>query len=167
MRAQWTAGVSSIFCACAFAELVALSSIDIVAHRIASDEARLVARQGIADHRIGTLMLAALSHDGRLIAFVSRSRRGSARDCCQDLYTLDRSTGLTTLESIGLDGSPANADSQNPSLSSDGQILAFADLRLEPRRRRLAVGIGSCRRARSSEQASYGHLRVRPGSRQR
>ena len=125
MRAQWTAGVSSIFCACAFAELVALSSIDIVAHRIASDEARLVARQGIADHRIGTLMLAALSHDGRLIAFVSRSRRGSARHCCQDLYTLDRSTGLTTLESIGLDGSPANADSQDPSLSSDGQIIAF------------------------------------------
>ncbi len=38
---------------------------------------------------------------------------------------LDRSTGLTTLESIGLDGSPANADSQGPSLSSDGRILAF------------------------------------------
>ena len=128
MRAQWTAGVSSIFWACAFAELVALSSIDIVAHRIASDEARLVARQRIADHGIGTLTLAALSHDGRLIAFVSRSCRGSAGHCCQDLYTLDRSTGLTTLESIGLDGSSANADSQDPSLSSDGQIIAFETL---------------------------------------
>ena len=152
MRAQWTAGVSSIFCACAVAGLVALGSIDIVAHRIASDEARLVARQGIADHGIGTLTLAALSHDGRLIAFVSRSCRGSARHCCQDLYTLDRSTGLTTLESIGLDGSPANADSQDPSLSSDGQILAFQTFASNLVGRRLSDGIGSCRRARSSER---------------
>ncbi len=30
MRTQWTEGVSSIFCACAVAELVALGSIDIV-----------------------------------------------------------------------------------------------------------------------------------------
>jgi len=125
MRAQWTTGVSSIFCACAVAELVALSSIDFMAHRIASDEARLVATQGIADRVIGALMPAALSHDGRLIAFVSRRCSVSARPCCQDLYTLDRSTGLTTLESISLDGSRANADSQGPSLSSDGQILAF------------------------------------------
>jgi len=125
MRTHWTAWVSRIFCACAVAELVALSGIDIMAHRIVSDEARLVGIQGIADRGIGTLMPAALSHDGRLIAFVSRGYRVSARLCCQDLYTLDKSTGLITLESIGLDGSPANADSQGPSVSSDGQILAF------------------------------------------
>jgi Tol biopolymer transport system component len=70
-------------------------------------------------------MPAALSHDGRLIAFVAQDRSVSGPVCCQHVYTLDRSTGLTTLESFSPDGSRANGDSESPSLSSDGQILAF------------------------------------------
>ncbi len=125
MRAQCVARVSSIVGTCFLAELVVASSIDVMAHPMILDEARLVTPQGIADRRTGTLMPAALSHDGRLIAFVSQDRRVSGRGCCEHVYTLDRSTGLTTLESLSLDHSAANGDSQGPSLSSDGQILAF------------------------------------------
>jgi Tol biopolymer transport system component len=89
------------------------------------DEARLVTTQGIADRRTGTLMPAALSHDGRLIAFVAQDHSVSGPICCQHVYTLDRSTGVTALESISPDGSRANGDSQGPGLSSDGQIIAF------------------------------------------
>jgi Tol biopolymer transport system component len=124
MRLQWIAGASSIFAACVGAELVA-TSIDVMARHLAVDEARLVRAQGIADRRIGSLMPAALSHDGQLIAFVAQDPRVAGRPCCQHVYTLDRSTGLTTLESLSLDGHRANEDSQDPSLSADGQILAF------------------------------------------
>jgi len=125
MRARWLAGVSSIFGACVLAELVAASSIDVMALPMILDEARLVTTQGIADHSTGNLMPAALSHDGRLIAFVAQDRGVSGPICCQHVYTLDRLTGLTTLESISPDGSRANGDSQSPGLSSDGQILVF------------------------------------------
>jgi len=107
-----------------FAELVA-ASIEGMAHPMIVDEARLVSTQGIADRRAGALMPAALSHDGRLIAFVAQDRSASGPICCQHVYTLDRSTGLTTLETFSPDGSRANGDSQSPGLSSDGQILAF------------------------------------------
>jgi len=124
MGGHWLAGVSSLFGGCVLAELLA-GSIEGMAHPMIPDEARLVSRQGIADRRAGALMPAALSHDGRLIAFVAQDRSVSGPICCQHVYTLDRSTGLTTLESFSPDGSRANGDSESPSLSSDGQILAF------------------------------------------
>ena len=118
------AGVSAFLGACVLAELVA-ASIEGTAHPMSLDEARLLSTQGIADRRAGALMPAALSHDGRLIAFVAQDRSVSGPICCQHVYTLDRSTGLTTLETFSPDGSRANGDSESPSLSSDGQILAF------------------------------------------
>ena len=57
--------------------------------------------------RFDTLRPAALSENGRLIAFVSRHRESSQRTCCQNVYVLDRSTGLITQESIGPDGAHA------------------------------------------------------------
>jgi Tol biopolymer transport system component len=118
------AGVSAFLGACVLAELVA-ASIEGTAHPVSLDEARLLSTQGIADRRAGALKAAALSHDGRLIAFVAQDRSVSGPICCQHVYTLDRSTGLTTLETFSPDGSRANGDSESPSLSSDGQILAF------------------------------------------
>jgi len=125
MRAHWLAGVCSIFGASVLADRGAASSIDVMAPAMILDEVRLVSTQGIEDRRSGAIMPAALSHDGRLIAFVAQDRSASGPICCQHVYTLDRSTGLTTLESISPDGNRANGDSQSPGLSSDGQILAF------------------------------------------
>ena len=124
MGGHWLAGVSSLFGGCVLAELLA-GSIEGMAHPMIPDEARLVSRQAIADRRAGALMPAALSHDGRLIAFVAQDRSVSGPICCQHVYTLDRSTGLTTLETFSPDGGRANGDSESPGLSSDGQILAF------------------------------------------
>jgi Tol biopolymer transport system component len=90
--------------------------------------AHLVARQGLGEHAMGTLGPAALDRDGRLIAFVARDGGRLQQGCCVSVYTLDRVTGQITLESVGPDGARPDGDSQGPSLSSDGRILAFETL---------------------------------------
>lgn len=68
---------------------------------------------------------ASLSHDGRLIAYVARGPRSVQRQCCQNVYVLDTSTGRVTQESVGIGGTAPSGDSQAPTLSSDGQVIAF------------------------------------------
>src|SRR3954451_12865992 len=87
--------------------------------------ARQVASQGIRDDILHTLDAPSVSHDGRLVAFVARRPQSGPRRCCQDIYVLDTTTGQITEESIRPDGTPSNGDSQAPSLSSNGRIIAF------------------------------------------
>jgi Tol biopolymer transport system component len=114
--------VSSLLAACAGTALVAIAGAETMPDQIG---ARRVAAQRIRAGDIGTLKPAALSHDGRLIAFVSRNRHTSQGTCCKDVYVLDRSTGLITQESIRQDGTQPDGDSQSPSLSADGRTVAF------------------------------------------
>jgi Tol biopolymer transport system component len=111
--------------ACAATVLVALGGGEMMAGQMAAREARQVATQRFRADAIDTMTPAALSHDGRLIAFVSRSRESSQGYCCQQVYVLDRSTGLITPESISADGTPLAVDSRAPSLSPDGRVIAF------------------------------------------
>ncbi len=56
----------------------------------------------------------------------SHERRNPGRDAAaKNIYVLDRTTGQMTQESIRPDGTPSNGDSQAPSLSSNGRIIAF------------------------------------------
>ena len=110
--------------ACAMV-LASLTGGSMLADQTATRDVRLVAAQRIPADAIDTLRPASLSENGRTIAFVSRHRGSSPRTCCQNVYVLDRSTGLITQESIGSDGTDADGDSQAPSLSSDGQVIAF------------------------------------------
>jgi Tol biopolymer transport system component len=96
---------------------------------IAARGARQVATQRITADEIETMAPAALSHDGRLIAF-ARSRGPSEGYCCQKVYVLDRSTGLVTQEDISPDGTPLAGDCRTPSLSADGRIIAFETFKL-------------------------------------
>jgi Tol biopolymer transport system component len=97
---------------------------ELAAAQFNGEQARLVARQRIRRDRIDAVGAASIAQNGRLIAFVARDAP-THRSCCQHIYVLDRSTGEITEESISGDGTSSRGDSQAPSLSADGRILAF------------------------------------------
>ncbi len=69
---------------------------------------------------------AALSGDGRFVAFASSARLvPDDRNALRDVYVFDRAMATLTLESIAADGSAADGSSSGPSLSADGRYLAF------------------------------------------
>jgi Tol biopolymer transport system component len=79
-------------------------------------------RQGNADS-----LRAALSANGRFVAFVSYASNLVPGDTngTYDVFVHDRRTGTTERVSLGPNGRQGNGNSDNPSLSSDGQFVAF------------------------------------------
>jgi Tol biopolymer transport system component len=70
--------------------------------------------------------LASVSADGRYVAFTSYARLVAAdEDDAGDVYVLDRSTGVVTLESTTADRDPLIADCSHPRLSGDGRYVVF------------------------------------------
>jgi Tol biopolymer transport system component len=70
-----------------------------------------------------------VSANGRFVAFSSRASNlgpvvGNQR--VWNVYVYDRVTGRTTLVSSAQAGAPSNGDSTFPSISADGQVVAFA-----------------------------------------
>jgi Tol biopolymer transport system component len=87
-----------------------------------------VARQRLAGPRTG-LATAAVSADGRFVAFVSHASLLPADDnVVDDIYVLDRRTGRVSLETLGADGRASNGTSEHPRLSADGRILVFSSI---------------------------------------
>jgi Tol biopolymer transport system component len=67
-----------------------------------------------------------ISADGRYVAFHSLSSNLVSGDTnAYDVFVHDRQTGETTLVSVASDGSQANQQSRNPSISADGRSVAF------------------------------------------
>lgn len=71
---------------------------------------------------------AALSADGRYVAFVSTSRNLYAGKVGMqsDVFVRDRGTGSTERVSVALGGGAANGVSFQPAISADGRYVAFA-----------------------------------------
>jgi Tol biopolymer transport system component len=82
-----------------------------------------------------------LSFDGRYVSFVSQgtnfAKGISTNTChytiglgvdepCANIYLHDRQTGQTSIISISGSNKSGNADSSSPSMSQDGQWIAFA-----------------------------------------
>jgi Tol biopolymer transport system component len=68
-----------------------------------------------------------VSSDGRYVAFSSWASNlvpGDANDA-SDVFVRDLLTGTTTLVSVPPDGTPANGSSFTPSISGDGDVVAF------------------------------------------
>jgi Tol biopolymer transport system component len=70
-----------------------------------------------------------LSADGRFVAFSSQASNfgpgaGTGREW--NIYVFDRLTGRARLISSGMGGAAPNGNSTNPSISADGQVVAFA-----------------------------------------
>ncbi len=76
---------------------------------------------------IGDSEGASLSTDGQVIAFASDAQNLVAGDTNGggDVFVHDRSTGRTERVSVGANGAQADADSTAPSMSADGQVVAF------------------------------------------
>lgn len=71
---------------------------------------------------------AVMSADGRYLVFHSDSADLDPRDpdVSTDVYVRDRSTGSTTLLSIGNDGAKGNFDSFWPAISRNGRFVVFS-----------------------------------------
>ena len=67
-----------------------------------------------------------VSGNGRYVAFDSNAvlASGAARGV-RNVYVYDRETQLVELVSVGVHGTPANGDSQRPTVSGDGRYVAF------------------------------------------
>jgi Tol biopolymer transport system component len=68
-----------------------------------------------------------INADGTVVAFESRADNLVAGDTndCEDIFVRNLVTGTTKLVSWGWDGSPADDDSEDPSISADGSRVAF------------------------------------------
>jgi Tol biopolymer transport system component len=75
----------------------------------------------------GGSLLAALSADGRRVAFVSSATNlvQNDRNGFADVFVRDLVLGTTVRASVASDGSEANSYSQDPSISADGASVAF------------------------------------------
>jgi Tol biopolymer transport system component len=75
----------------------------------------------------GGSFTAAISSDGRCVAFTSSATNLVAGDvnACLDVFVHDRSTGTTERVSVDSAGGEGNADSQSSSLSGDGRFVVF------------------------------------------
>jgi Tol biopolymer transport system component len=70
-----------------------------------------------------------LSADGRLLIFDSDATNlteQADRNASQDVFLRDRTTGVTVRISVNAAGEEGNAASQEPAISADGRIAAFA-----------------------------------------
>jgi Tol biopolymer transport system component len=70
---------------------------------------------------------ASISGDGRFVLFESKARNlpGALPGGQDQVYLRDLATNTTRLVSRTTDGVPANADSEDPSISTDGRFLGF------------------------------------------
>ena len=70
---------------------------------------------------------AAISRDGRYIAFHSRASNlvASDQNGTADVFVHDRVTGVTTRASVSSGGGEAFGDSLRPTISADGRFVAF------------------------------------------
>ncbi|HEY1331134.1 MAG TPA: hypothetical protein VGH10_06630 [Actinomycetota bacterium] len=79
-----------------------------------------------------------ITPDGRYVAFFSSATnlvQGDENKCppifdqeagrCPDVFVRDRTLGTTTRVNVTADGQEANAESADPSISQDGQVVAF------------------------------------------
>lgn len=76
---------------------------------------------------------ASISDDGRFVGFVTTTRLAAGdTDDVEDSYVRDRTTGATTLASVGPDGAPTPLAVRLATVSGDGRHVAFATVTTVP-----------------------------------
>jgi Tol biopolymer transport system component len=104
--------------------------LDAFAHDLATGATERVdvsTSGGDADSPVQDFAVTSISRNGRLVAFASGASNLIASDTnrAMDVFVRDRATGITYRESVDSSGAQANDYSLQPSLSPDGESLAF------------------------------------------
>lgn len=100
---------------------------DVYVRDIQSNTTRLVSKSKAGGAANGTSNQPAVSPDGRYVAYTSTANNLSTLDGdgTQDIFLFDRATGDSKLVSLGSDGLPALGNSQNPDVSTLGQVVTY------------------------------------------
>jgi len=103
-------------------------NIDIFAYDRATDSIERVSVSTSGEQSNGDSYTPSVSGDGRYVVFTSAADNltPGATGGYLNVYLHDRETGETRRLSQGLAGASANGDSTDPSISDDGQFIAFA-----------------------------------------
>lgn len=110
-----------------FSLLISLFVICTVQPTAAQNSIELVSGRANQTSGNANSFNAAISADGRFVAFVSNSSDLVSNDTngAADVFVLDRSTGTTTLASVNRNGVSGNGISGSPAISADGRFVAF------------------------------------------
>lgn len=100
---------------------------DIFIHDLQTSETSRISVNGSGVQGDGRSQYAAISADGRYIAFESEATNLISTDTNgrRDIFVHDRQTGTVTRVSVKSDGTVADDNSYYPVLSSDGRYVAF------------------------------------------
>jgi Tol biopolymer transport system component len=118
---------STLWALCFVLVLSIFSLTAMDAHAAKGDTTRVsVSSSGVQAN--GDTLALSISSDGMRVAFSSTASNlvtgdGNMRT---DIFVHDRETSNTELASVSLGGGPGNGDSESPSISPDGQYVAFA-----------------------------------------
>lgn len=100
---------------------------DIFLHDLQTHTTILISATESGSPANGDSYAPAISASGRYVAFQSQASDLISDDANSkaDVFVRDLQTHTTTLVSAAVDGSPANGDSDAPSISADGRYVAF------------------------------------------
>ena len=99
---------------------------DIYVKSLVDDSIRIASTTSDGNQGFGDSTDAAISGDGRFVAFQSAARLVAEDfDTAGDIYLKDLQSGELTLVTINADGIKGNGASFSPSISDDGRFVAF------------------------------------------
>lgn len=102
--------------------------LDVYLRDMATSEITLVSRSTTGMPANGSSGTPSISADGQVIAFDSYATNLTPINTAerQQVYVHERTTGTTTLVSIGMGVAAPNGDSYQPAVSADGRYVAFS-----------------------------------------
>jgi Tol biopolymer transport system component len=105
-------------------------TLDVFVHDLRTGRVELVSRGSQGELGDRDSFSPSISADGRYVAFSSRATTFDARDHndAPDIFRHDRLTRRTILVSVSSAGQVGDGASVQPSISADGQVIAFTSL---------------------------------------
>ncbi|MCZ7535500.1 MAG: IPT/TIG domain-containing protein [Acidimicrobiia bacterium] len=102
--------------------------VHVYVRDLATGATEIIDVSDAGDAGTGTALYPAISADGRYVAYESTATNLVAGDtnASTDVFVRDRTAGTTTRVSVATDGTEGDDDSEEPSISADGNRVAFS-----------------------------------------